>query len=93
VTQDDLPTTVEAAVRILRSMIPDKEQGEIAAMLEDDLIDLHLGLGLWIRNAFGLWKEDSKLLEATGERDPDDAALAIIRALWQSLRRERMRLH
>jgi hypothetical protein len=78
---------------MLRGVIPEKKRETIAAMLEDDLIDFHLGLGLWIRNAFGLWKEDSKLLEATGERDPDDAALAIIRALWQSLRRERMRLH
>ncbi len=87
--QDDLPTTVESAVRILRSVIPEKAQDASAAMSEDDLIDLHLGLGLWIRNAFGLWKEDSTLRQVTGERDPDDAALAIIRVLWRSLRGER----
>ncbi len=92
-TQDDLPTTVESAVRILRRVIPEKEQEAIAAMSEDDLIDLHLGLGLWIRNAFGLWKEGSKLRQATSERDPDEAALFIIRALWRSLRGERVRLH
>ena len=90
---EDLPTTVEAAVRILRNMIPDKEQTEIAAMPEDDLVSLHLGLGLWIRNSFGLWKEGSKLLAATGEPDPDDASLVIIRALWRSVRGERVRLH
>jgi len=65
VADDDLPTTVEATVRILQSIIPDKEQAEIAAMAEEDLVYLHLGLGLWIRNAFGLWKDDSKLLAAT----------------------------
>jgi hypothetical protein len=92
-TKDDLPTTVEAAVRILQSMIPDAEKAEIAAMPEDELIMLHFGLGLWIRNAFGLWKEDSTLLQATGEPDPDDAALAIILALWRSLRQELVRLH
>ena len=62
---EDLPTT---AVRILRDVIPDEESSAIAAMPEADLIDLHLGLGLWIRNAFGLWKEDSTLRQATGER-------------------------
>ena len=92
-SQADLATTVEAAVRILRSMILDKEQAEIAAMAEEDLVNLHLGLGFWIRSAFGLWKDDSKLLAATEERDPDDAALTIILALWRTLRREQVRLH
>ena len=90
---DDLPTTVDSAVRILRDVIPDEELSAIAAMTETDLVDLHLGLGLWIRNAFGLWKDDSALREATGERDPDDAAQVIIRALWRSLRGERGCFH
>ena len=92
-TDDNLPTTVESAVRVLRSLIPEKEQAAIAAMSEADLIDLHLGLGLWIRNAFDLWKEDSVLRKATGEQDPDDAVLFIIRALWRSIRAERARVH
>lgn len=88
-----MPTTVESAVRILRDVIPDEELSAIAAMAETDLVDLHLGLGLSIRNAFGLWKDGSALREATGERDPDDAAQVIIRALWRSLRGEQVRLH
>lgn len=90
---DDLPTTVDSAVRILRDVMSDEELSAIAAMAETDLLDLHLGLGLWIRNAFGLWKDGSALREATGERDPDDAAQVIIRALWRTLRREQVRLH
>jgi hypothetical protein len=90
---DDLPTTVESAVRIVRDVNPDEELSAIAAMAETDLIDLHLGLGLAIRNAFGLWKEDSTLRQATGARDPDDAALAVIRALWRCLRGERGSFH
>jgi hypothetical protein len=92
-SDDDLPTTVEAAVRVLQRLIPEEEQAAIAALPEASLSTLHLGLGLWIRNAFGLWKEGSRLLAATGEKEPDDAALAIIQALWRSLRRERVRLH
>lgn len=51
---EDLPTTVDSALRILRDVILDEELSAIAVMPETDLIDLHLGLGLWIRNAFGL---------------------------------------
>lgn len=90
---DDLPTTVESAVRILRDVIPDEELSAIAAMAETDLVDLHFGFGFWIRNAVGLWKGDSALRRATGERDPDDAAQVIIRALLRTFGGECARLH
>ena len=88
-----MPATLESAVRILRDVMSDEDLSAIAAMAETDLLDLHLGLGLWVRNAFGLWKDDSALREATGERDPDDAAQVIIRELWRTLRQDQVRLH
>jgi hypothetical protein len=51
-----------------------------------DLPSLHFGLGAWVRNELGLWQGNQALLEATGKSDPDDAALAIIEALWRRLR-------
>lgn len=54
----------------------------IASMREDELIDLHFGLGLSIRNAFGLHESDSKLLADCGVEHPDDAAGTIIKVLW-----------
>lgn len=82
----DWPTTVDAAVRVLRGLLPEDEQQKIAAMAEDDLILMHFGLGMWIRNNLGLWQGNTALLEATGHTDADDASGVILKALWQSLK-------
>ena len=82
----DTPTTVTAAVQRLQKVVSQKDRATIAAMSEEDLASLHFGLGLFIRNNFGLNKGNSELLQATGAWDPDDASGVIIRAFWQSLR-------
>lgn len=55
-------------------------------MMEADLMMLHFGLGQWVRNHLGLLGDNPALLEATGERHPDDASGLIIRAFWLRLR-------
>lgn len=74
---------------------------EIAAMPERDLPDLHFGLGIWVRNNFGLWERNLPLLEECMKirfagrvampshvvlMHPDDASGIIIRAFWGRLR-------
>jgi hypothetical protein len=61
----------------------------ITAKSRDDLVDLHFGLGLWIRNNFGLWGGNTTLIRDTGARDADDAGGVIIEALWNRLREDR----
>ena len=80
-----LPQTIEQAVGVLLEQLPAGEKHKIAAMLRDDLINLHFGLGTSIRNDFGLWSGNTALLESTGNSHPDDAAMAIIAALWHRL--------
>ena len=58
---------------------------EISAMPEGDLITLHFGLGMEIRNAFGLHDLCSKLLSDCDEVHPDDASGVIIKELWKKL--------
>lgn len=82
----DYPASIEAAVRLLQSMVPPEELVKITQMEEGDLIGLHFGLGMWIRNNFGLWKGNKALLLETGKRHPDDASEVIITALWRTLR-------
>lgn len=62
-----------------------EEKLMIAMMPEDDLIDLHFGLGLAIRNAFGLHESGSGLLSSCGTSHPDDALDVIILNLWRRL--------
>ncbi len=92
-TPIELPGTVDAAVRLLRGLVPDAEQARIAYLQEDELIGLDLGLGMWIRNNLGLWQGNVALLEATGESDADDASGVIIRAFWLALRADLPKVH
>ena len=57
-------------------------------MREDELIELHFGLGLSIRNAFGLHDADSKLFRDCGVDNADDASSVIIKALWNKLKHD-----
>ena len=75
------PTTTDAAVRALVSLVPQNEQIRIAAMAQDDLSLLHHSLGQWIRNYFGLWAGNVALLDATGAGDPDGASGVIIKCV------------
>ncbi len=79
------PETVNDAVDLLIRILTDEQKNEIAAFQEGDLIDLHFGLGLAIRNAFGLHDLDSKLLADCGTRHPDDGAGVIVKNLHTKL--------
>ncbi len=80
------PKTVNDSVDLLMRILTDEQKNEIAALQEDDLIDLHFGLGLAIRNAFGLHDLDSKLLADCGTKHPDDGAGIVVNELWKRLK-------
>ena len=82
------PTTVESAVEQLLTMLSEESKATVRELPEEELIHCHYGLGMAIRNEFGLWKGNEKLLKAACPEGghPDDASMAIIRALWVWLR-------
>jgi hypothetical protein len=82
------PTTVEEAVQVLLAKLDTQTIERPRTHRRKDLIGHHFGLGMWIRDNFGLWKDDSALLEDTGQWDPDDASIGIIEALWERLQAE-----
>ena len=86
-----VPRTIDDAVTVLKQKLPAETRSKIADMMEDQLIDMHFGLGMWIRNVFGLWGGNFELLESCGSRDmaPDGASSVILTALWKSLRQDR----
>ena len=96
---NNYPKTVAEAVNRLLSALSEKDKEEIKKTSKDDLINLHFGLGQYIRNAFGLWRENEELLKACCPMDkypeetrpylfldPDEASGVIIDALWERLR-------
>ena len=82
----ELPTTIDGAVRLMLGLVPEDEQTRISDMSENDLSELHMGLGQWVRNHLGLWDVNSELLAATDEPNADDAFAVIVRAFWSTLR-------
>ena len=91
--QYELPKTVDAAVRILRALVPIEEQAKVTLLKEEELVGLHFGLGQWVRNYFGLWGANRELLDATGGKEADDASDVIIREFWLALRNDLPKLH
>ena len=89
----ELPTTVDAAVRILMGLVPVEEQAKITLLNENQLLSLHFGLGQWVRNYFGLWGNNPELLKATGETDADEASSVILHKFWLALRDDLPKLH
>ena len=90
---NEFPTTVDAAVRLLLSMVEESEQAKIAAMDSEDIYTLHFGLGVWIRNHMGFYAGNDQLLKATGETEPDDASMVIMRAFRDRLRADQPKIH
>jgi hypothetical protein len=85
------PKTVAEAVDQLLVELPPEEIERLRAMPEAGLGSEHFGLGMWIRNEYGLHEENYALLKAaTGEEylfsDADRASSAILDALWRKLR-------
>lgn len=83
---DDWPVTVEEAVHDILPRISPLVKLRLMLMKKEDLISFHFGFGTWIRNRYGLWRGNDKLiLSACGFRcHPDDASMKIIEALWEA---------
>ena len=86
---DKWPTTVEDTVRDLLSRMPAADKVRVKITKKEDLIQFHHGWGTGIRNYYGLWRANEKLiLSACGHPcHPDDASMKIIEAVWQKLQK------
>lgn len=86
-----LPHTVEEAVNLLISDLSLNNEIHLAVMKEADLTDIHLSLGNYIRNTFGLWTDNYLLMESCRQvsGNPnlhvDDASMVIILELWKKV--------
>lgn len=75
--------------RLQTEMAP-KDLDALREMPADDLGMLHFGLGMFIRNQFGLNQGNDKLADSAAPdsfmRDPDTVSGKIVEALWKRLR-------
>ena len=84
------PDTADEAVAILISEMNLKDLNTLANMPEDDLVNLHFSVGMWIRNNF-VYPRNEKLLQSCREVSGDkylhwaQLHMVIIRELWKRL--------
>jgi hypothetical protein len=84
------PKTIDEAVDKLLSELSFKDKTKIANMSESDLIKFHLSYGVYIRNEFRLWGNDSlmefcKSYAGVATINPEQASYVIIKELWERL--------
>jgi len=84
------PDDMDAAVDKLLSELSFKDKTKIANMSEVDLIKLNISYGIYIRNEFRLWANDSLLASCAAYAGvnkirPEQASYIIIKDLWEKL--------
>lgn len=82
------PRTITETVDRLINVLEEEHKLVIAVMQEKELINLHFGLGMAIRNAFGFWDPNSPLIKACTAISPDDISDRVIHELWQRLKQK-----
>ena len=84
----EVPETVDYAVELMLKYHLLGEDRDYIASIEnsDDMIQFHLNIGMFIRNHFGLWTGNKKLINDTGKEHPDDASGVILKEVWNKLR-------
>ena len=85
---DKWTTTVQGTVKDILSRMSEKDKELVRKTKSGDLILFHHGWGTGIRNYYGLWRGNKKLIESAcgGPCQPDDASMIIIRAVWGELK-------
>jgi hypothetical protein len=82
-----IPGDLDEAFAELDRMLPAEIVEEMRTGTEDDMVVYHFGLGMWMRNNWGLWG-GSKLeehLTALGLEHPDDMSAVILESYWRKL--------
>ena len=87
------PETIEEAVELLEKHLPLEHRVNLARMDDAELVDIHLNSGAWIRETFGLWQGNDKLIKSIEAfagrkiRSADEASAVIVEVLAKRLRR------
>lgn len=89
----DRPATLAQAVDILEKHLPLEQKVRLSRMTGEELAAVHAGIGNWVRETFGLWKDNDRLAESIAQwrgapvRSADEASAALVDALADRLRR------
>jgi hypothetical protein len=89
------PVNLEEAVERLKVIHHDSTKQKILEMTEDEFLGgAHMGLGMWMRNGWGLWKgkELAKYFNSIGIYHPDDMSGIILTSYYRELHGQEWKL-
>ncbi|HKQ46666.1 MAG TPA: DUF6794 domain-containing protein [Phycisphaerae bacterium] len=88
-----VPADLEECFTELKRMLTPELVAEMKADPDEKLIVHHFGLGLWIRNNWGLWGNSrlAKYFESHGVHHPDDMSGIILTSFWRRLNNQPLR--
>lgn len=83
------PLTLSATVEDLLTRLSPESKATVKGTKKKDLILFHHGWGTGIRNHYGLWRGNQKLIQSACGKPchPDDASMIIIEAVWEELQK------
>lgn len=82
----EMPQTAPEAIAQLRKLLSRRFIESVEDAREEEFTTgAHFGLGLWMRNSFGLWAryELARSLEILGLRQPDDMSGLLLTVFWR----------
>lgn len=80
------PSTVDEAAERLVTELDEPSKRTVRETPRDKLFTFHFGWGMGIRNSFGLWRGNARLLESCGGKaHPDECSMRIIERVWERL--------
>jgi hypothetical protein len=84
---EPIPTTIDECFAILEKQLSKKDLAEIRSGSEKDMARFHFGLGMWLRNAWGLWGGSplAEYFNRMGVFVPDDISGIILTSFWRHL--------
>ncbi|MBQ0160623.1 MAG: hypothetical protein MJZ99_07755 [Bacteroidales bacterium] len=91
-----IPKDLNDCIRVLDTLVPDSTKVLYVAMDENQFIGAsHFGLGLTIRNTWGLWRGSrlSEYFNKNGVKHPDDMSGIILRCYHRHLTGKPLRIH
>ena len=85
------PANLDECFHALEEGLPQYELDEMRNGSKDDMIRYHHGLGMWMRNNWGLWRGEGPLYEYMAELGlvhPDDMSGLILDTFWLHLNQQ-----
>lgn len=90
-SEQNIPKSLAEAIEALDKQLPSEEKEKWMAMDGREAVVLaHFGLGMWMRNNWGLWSgsELSAYFNSLGISHPDDMSGIILKAYWHHLNKK-----